>query len=240
MQTTLAEIERVAVDYFNQIFSSSNPQAIDEVISVVDGVVTPGMNDELLKPFVKEEVQKALFQMHPSTAPGPDGMSVLFFQKYWHIVGDDVSNAILDFLSSGRMLGSINFTHIVLIPKVIAPEQMTQFRPISLCNVLYKIASKVLVNRMKTMLPQVISESQSAFMPGRMITDNVIIAFETIHYLKNLRQSNNVQMAAKLDMSKTYDRVEWDYLQAIMLKLGFHENWVKLIMACVTTATYAI
>jgi hypothetical protein len=72
-----------------------------------------------------------------------------------------------------------------------------------------------------------------------MITDNVIIAFETIHYLKNLRQGNNVQMAAKLDMSKAYDRVEWDYLQAIMLKLGFHPNWVKLIIACVTTATYA-
>jgi hypothetical protein len=239
-QTEPAELERVAVDYFNQIFSSSNPQAIDEVVFEVEGVVTPGMNVELMKPFVCEEVQKALFQMHPTKAPGPDGMSALFFQKYWHIVGNDISNAILDFLNSGRMLGSINFTHIVLIPKVAAPERMAQFRPISLCNVLYKIASKVLVNRMKTMLPQVISESQSAFVPGRMITDNVIIAFETIHYLKNLRQGNNVQMAAKLDMSKTYDRVEWDYLQAIMLKMGFHPTWVKLIMACVTTATYAI
>jgi hypothetical protein len=233
-------VEQIAVDYFSNLFASSNPQTIDEVLHEVDGVVTPGMNNDLLCPFTHEEIKRALFQMHPSKAPRPDGMSALFFQKYWHIVGSYVSHAVLDFLNNGRMLGTINFTHLVLIPKVVAPERITQFRPISLCNVIYKIVSKVLVNRMKTILPQVISDSQSAFVPGRMITDNVIIAFETIHYLKNLRNGNNAQMAIKLDMSKAYDRVEWDYLQAIMMKLGFHVQWVKLVMECVRSATYSI
>ena len=73
-----------------------------------------------------------------------------------------------------------------------------------------------------------------------MITDNVIIAFEVIHYLKNLRGGRNVQMAAKLDMSKAYDKVEWDYLKAILLKLGFHARWVMLIMECVSSATYSV
>ena len=122
--------------------------------------------------------------------------------------GGDVTTAVLDYLNYGQMLGSVNFTHVVLIPKVKSPETMSQFRPISLCNVIYKIISKVLVNRMKKVLPRVISESQSAFVPGRMITDNVIIAFEAIHHLKNLQGGKNAQMAAKLDMSKAYDRVE--------------------------------
>ena len=167
-------------------------------------------------------------------------MTALFFQKYWHIVGSDVTNAVLDFLQQGRMLGCVNFTNIVLIPKVQAPNNMSQFRPISLCNVLYKIISKVLVNRMKFILPQVISDSQSSFVPGRMITNNVIISFEMLHYLKNLRSGQNAQMAAKLDMSKAYDRVEWDFLQAIMLKLGFHVQWVSLIMQCVTLVSYTV
>jgi hypothetical protein len=240
MQSDQLVISNIVVEYFHQLFNSSNLDCVQEVVSQVDPVVTREMNGSLLCQLSGEEIQKALFQMNPSKAPGPDGMIALFFQKYWHIVGDDVSNAILDFFASGRMLRSVNYTNIVLIPKVKSPEAMTQFRPISLCNVLYKIASKILVNRMKSILPRVISDSQSAFVPGRLITDNVIMAFEVLHYLKNLGVGNNFQMAAKLDMSKAYDRVEWSYLKAILLKLGFHGRWVELIMACVSSTSYSV
>jgi hypothetical protein len=233
-------ISNLAVNYFQHLFVSSDPDCIREVVDQIDALVTPAMNDALLKDLSSEEIHSALFQMGPSKAPGPDGMTALFFQKYWHIVGEDVSLAIQDFFHSGRMLGSINFTNIVLIPKVKNPEFMSQFRPISLCNVLYKIASKVLVNRMKVILPKVISDSQCAFVPGRLISDNVIMAFEVLHYLKNLGTGENYQMAVKLDMSKAYDRVEWNFLQAILFKLGFHRRWVDLIMTCVTTTSYAV
>ena len=238
--TDAGEIGSIAVDYFTTLFSISNPSTIEEVIAPVKQVVCPDMNARLMAPYSAEEVKRALFQMSPSKSPGPDGMTALFFQKFWNIVGTNVTDAVLDFLNCGKMLSSINFTHIALVPKVKSPDCMPQFRPISLCNVLYKIVSKVLVNRMKVILPWVISDSQSAFVLGHMITDNVIIAFEVIHYLKNLRGGRNVQMVAKLDMSKAYDRVEWDYLKAILLKLGFHARWVMLIMECVSSATYSV
>jgi hypothetical protein len=122
-------------------------------VRVIDRVVTPDMNCQLLAPFTALEIQQAAFQMHPSKSPGPDGMSSFFFQKYWHIVGQDVVTAILSVLKSGYMLRKANHSHIVLIPKKQNPQQISDYRPISLSNVVYKILSKVLANRLKSVLP---------------------------------------------------------------------------------------
>ena len=115
---------------------------------------------------------------------------------------------MLDFLNSGFMLPEINYTHIVLIPKIKNQEKITDYRPISLCNVIYKIISKVLANRLKMILPQLISPSQSAFVPGHLVSDNVLVAYETLHALNNKRSCKNGSLALKLDVSKAYDRVE--------------------------------
>ena len=125
--------------------------------------------------------------MNPTKAPGPDGMNPLFFQKYWHIVGTDVSDAILDCINSGKFLQSINFTHITLIPKKKNPDLMSNFRPISLCNVIFKLVLKVLANRPKRILGRIISNCQSGFVAERVITDNILISFEILHYMKSKR-----------------------------------------------------
>ena len=95
--------------------------------------------------------------MGPTKSLGPNGMNALVYQKFWHIVGDDVIAAMLDFLNSGSILLEINYTHIVFIPKIKSPERISNYRPISLCNVIYKIISKVLANRLKLILPRLIS-----------------------------------------------------------------------------------
>ena len=135
---------------------------------------------------------------------------------------------------------SLNETYICLIPKVNSPQKISEFRPIRLCNVIYKIVAKVIANRLKRILSRVIGEAQSAFVPGRQITDNVFVAFETMHCINMKRKGKKGLMAVKLDMSKAYDKVEWRYLEGVMRKMGFQEKWIQLIMICVKTVSYSV
>ena len=193
------------------------------------------MNEELLADFKVEKVWYALKQMHPTKAPGLDGMSPIFFKHYWNIVRPEVVNSVLSSLNSGRMPCRLNETYICLIPNVRPTQKITKFKLISLCNVVYKLISKILANRLKRVLATVIDESQSAFGPSRLITNNMLVAFETMHCIDQMKKRKEALMAIKLDMSKAYNRVEWVYLEAMMRKMGFHERWIHLIMMCVTT-----
>jgi hypothetical protein len=173
-------------------------------------------------------------------APGPDGFTASFYQQNWATIHMEVCNAILHFFATGFMDPMIIVTNIVLIPKSDSPRSVTDFRPISLCNVIYKLISKVLANRLKEVLPGIISPSQSAFIPGRLITDNIIVAYETMHTMRTRMWSKVGFMGMKLDMSKAYDRVEWFFLETVMKKLGFDDRWVQLVMSCVRFVSYSI
>ena len=157
------------------------------------------------KDFTREEVEVALKHMEPLKAPGPDGMPPLFSQSFWSVVGDDVSFAMLDCLNNCYIPHDLNHTFVTLIHKVKSPEFISEFRPISLCNVIYKPMSKVLANRLKKVLPYLVSENQSSFQAGKVIADNILMAFETLHYMKHHQSGKTGFMALKLDMSKVYD-----------------------------------
>ena len=230
----------MAISYFENMFRSGGCNRMEECLNTVPHKLTSGMQEYLPREYSADEIKAALFQMGPTKVPGLDGMNAFFYQNFWHIVGDDVTAVVLDFLNSGLMLPDINYTHIVLIPKMKELEKISDYRPISLCNVIYKVISKVLANRLKTILPHLISPSQSAFVPGHLIIDNVLVAYESLHSMHNKRSGKRGSLALKLDINKAYDRVEWDFHKGIMLKLGLSDMWVDRVMSCVTSSSFSI
>lgn len=203
-------------------------------------MVTELQNKILTAELSFEEFTGAVKQMHPEKASGPDGFSPAFFQYFWGLVGREVFECCKIWLDDVSFPAELNSTNLVLIPKKDNVEKLTDVRPIALCNVLYKIMAKVLANRLKSVLPVTISENQSAFVPGRSITDNVLIAFEMIHFMKKKKGGQDGEVALKLDISKAYDRVSWRYLWHRMRTMGFSEKWVGWMKLCVTTVQYKV
>lgn len=156
------------------------------------------------------------------------------------MIGKEGSNVLLDTLNSGFINKELNSTYIALIPKVKNLTRVTEFRPISLCNVLYKLISKTLANRLKIVLPKIISLNQSAFIPGQLIIDNILVAYETLHTMQARMWGKKGFIAIKLNMSKAYEMVEWESLKAVMKRLGFARRWIQLLVMCVKMTNYAI
>jgi hypothetical protein len=238
--TTNEGIEEAFVSYFTHLFASSAPTGVEECLQNLPRKVTMEMNEMLTREFAVEEISTAMLQMAPMKSPGPDGFPTSFYQDNWEVLQEEVCAAFASFFSSGSFDSSVNKTHIALIPKIQNPTKVTEFRPISLCNVLYKIMSKVLANRLKIVLPSIISKNQSAFIPGRLISDNILVAFEALHTMHSRMWGKVGYMALKLDMSKAYDRVEWRFLEVVMEKLGFDLKWIRWIMQCITTVQYSV
>jgi hypothetical protein len=197
------------------------------------------MLDHLSKEFTAEEVYTTIKELKSLAAPGPDGLPAKFYHTYWNIIGQDITRKILHVLNHDGNPESLNSTHICLIPKTDKPTSPNEFRPISLCNVTLKIITKTIANRIKAILPDIISPNQSAFVPGRLISDNTLIANEVFHYLaRTTKQTGYVGI--KTDMAKAYDRLEWDFIQATLVAMNFPQKLVNTIMRCVTTVSFSI
>lgn len=212
----------IILRYFGSIFSSGGSTHFDEILLCVGRMVSGAMNSRRV--LSREEAKQDVFQMDSIKAPSPDGFTPVFFQRYWEIVGSDITAAVESFMHSRRLLRGVNHKHIVLIPKTKCPINMGQLRTISLCNVINKIVSKVFANRLSTILPLIVSEQQGAFVVGRLIHDNVLMSQDVIHHLKSKRRGGRYEMAVKLDMSKAYNRVEWKFVEVIMPGMGLIVN----------------
>ena len=235
---TEKEITATIVNYFTNMFQSISGERQSIVAQALSPKIVEADNEGLLSLPTAHKVHLALLAIHPDKAPGPDGFSVSFFQANRSTVGPEIVSEIQTFFISGVMPRTLNHTHVRLIPKTTASKSVGDYRPIARCNVYYKIISKLLAQRLKQVLRNLISENQSAFVQDRAISDNILISHEVLHFLKTSEAIKRCSIAVKTDMSKAYDRLEWDFIEAVLLQLGFNLAWTNLIMQCIKTVTY--
>ncbi|XP_074298451.1 uncharacterized protein LOC141629330 [Silene latifolia] len=169
---------------------------------------------------------------------GPDGYSSQFFKDSCAIVGKDICNAVRNMISSGKVLKEANNTTLTLIPKVNVPDSVTQFRPITCCNTVYKCMAKVLCSRLSCVLPDIIHPSQGAFVAGRDIVGNILICQDLIKLYNRKICSPKIMM--KIDLQKAYDSIEWSFLHDMLVHLQFPQSSIDLIMQCVSSPSYSL
>ncbi|GKB40141.1 ribonuclease H-like domain-containing protein [Tanacetum coccineum] len=195
-------------------------------------------NANMTQGVTNEEIQRAMFDIGNDKAPAPDGYTSVFFKRGWDVIGNDVCNAIHDFFDNGQILKEINHTFLSLILKVTTPLKVTDYHPISCCNVIYKCISKILTNRIMEGIKEVVSENQSAFVSGRRISDNILITQELMHNYH--RDRGPPRCAFKVDIQKAYDMVDWRFLDTILKSFRFQPTMIKWIMAFVTSASFSL
>ncbi|CAN1338383.1 Transposon TX1 uncharacterized 149 kDa protein [Linum perenne] len=237
---TEPEKGKTTIDFYKNLFTAEIPYGRSDLRPLhVTPTITDAMNSLLLAEVSESDIQSAVFAISPTKAPGLDGFTGLFFQRYWEIIHVDVTHAIRDFFRSNRMLPALNHIWLTLIPKISDPRSMKDLRPIGLCTVAYKIISKIITGHLSQILPRVVNESQNGFIKNRSITDNILLAHELIHHFK-CHASDQYYMALKIDMEKAYDRVEWAFLFPFLHALGFAPHFISILQACLSSATMEV
>ncbi|KAK3229325.1 hypothetical protein Dsin_001206 [Dipteronia sinensis] len=193
--------------------------------------------DLLEAKFDKDEVWAALSSCDGNKAPGPDGFNLNFIKSNWDVVGRDFMKFMEDFHKDGSVVKELNKTFIALIPKTVKPENMLDFRPISLVSSLYKVLAKTLANRMKRIMGSVIGEAQTTFVNNRQILDSFIVAEEIIHHWKRSKEGG---LLVKLDFEKAYDSLDHSFVDNMLKKMGFGRKWRQWMFCCMSTPELSV
>ncbi|XP_074305703.1 uncharacterized protein LOC141640924 [Silene latifolia] len=239
LQNTNACIEAAFEDYYKNLLGTSKWVGNVHIPTVRQGVtVSETQATELIMDVTDAEIYEALRSISPNKSPGPDGYTSQFYKDAYSIVGNDVIQAVKEFFITGELLKQVNSTTLTLIPKKDRPLSVADFRPIACCNVLYKIISKVICNRMANILPEIISANQSAFIKVREIVDNILICQDLVRLYN--RKSCSPRCIMKIDLKKAYDSIEWQFIEQMLLALKFPPKMVQWIMKCVSSPWFTL
>eukprot|EP00253_Pinus_taeda_P012315 PITA_12315 len=228
-------IKRAAYSFFQDLYSAPEDPIIDPhsyPLNLIPNCVKDSDNDMLTAPISMEELEEALNNMEPDKAPGPDGFSARFFLTCWSTINKYLLRMVRKSQNCVKIGGGINSSFLALIPKEKGASDFSRFRPISLCNSSYKLVSKIIANRLKNILLDIIPENQGGFIKGRKILDNIVLVQEAVH---SSCQRKEKGMVIKLDLANAFDRVRHEFLFAVMKKLGFSTKFINWVKACIAS-----
>jgi hypothetical protein len=236
------QIKGLAEEFYKKLLGTSQMGFSDEFATRITHLISPIVPAEsaalLEKPVTAEEIKKTMFSMPLNKAPGPDGFTTEFFKSSWSVVGEDVVAAIQSFFESGLLLKELNATILTLVPKKPNASFMGDFRPIACCNVIYKCITKIISNRMIPILDSLVSWNQSAFIPGRNISENVLLAQELVRNYH--RKGGQPRCTMKIDLMKAYDSVNWEFILHCLACFGFPVKFINWIRECITSPRFSI
>jgi exonuclease III len=227
-------IKEAAHSFFKNLYSAPDLEPVapnSYPISEIPSLINDDDNLLLNRPVSISEIKKAIFNMDPDKAPGPDGFTARFYTSCWDIIKKDLYRMVMKSQNCTKLGGSTNSSFLALIPKEKGAKNFNRFRPISLCNTGYKIITKIMANRLKRILPKLIPENQGGFVRGRQILDNIILVQEAIHTSCKKKEKG---MVIKLDLANAFDRVKHDFLFAVMRNFGFNQKFIEWVKACIS------
>jgi len=234
------DVEKEFKDYFQEILREppgSRDQAIRTIMQHIPKIITEDHNNKLLQSISLQEVEAVMAQLKDGKAPGPDGFTANFFHEFWELIKTEVWELVEESRSMHWILPSLNATFLALVPKGDEQNTPDNYKLIALCNVIYKLISKVLANRLKPLLPLLISPEQTGYVEGRQIMDDIILSNEVIHSLKILK---NPGMILKLDLSKAFDKLSWNYIHQMLVAFGFNSTWTRWIMNLISSPYFSV
>ncbi|KAL0312368.1 UNVERIFIED_CONTAM: Retrovirus-related Pol polyprotein from type-2 retrotransposable element R2DM [Sesamum radiatum] len=239
--TDRQDISHEFVSFYERLLGgeqSASPISLGYLTPYLKHQLRPDEADRLVAPITESDIKLALFSIPDDKASGPDGYSSCFFKRAWPVIGPEVTLAIQEFFSSGRLLKQVNATLLCLIPKVQLPSGVTDFRPISCCNILYKLITKILVSRLALILDKLVHVNQTAFVPNRQISDNILLVQEL--FAGYNQKKFPPCCAMKVDLRKAFDSVNWGFLQAALMLFNFPPQFMQWITECVTTPSFSL
>jgi hypothetical protein len=234
------QIKSMVVGYYQKLLGSTNhdfsSEKADRITKLITRKFSSACVGDMAADVTREDIWKVVFSFNKNKAPGPDGFPTEFFQRAWPIVGEDVTEAILDFFSYGKLLREVNATIITLVPKRSNPSVVGDFRPISCCNIVS--ITKIIANRFLKGLDDIVGPNQGAFIPGRSIAENIMLVQELV--CNNHREKGRPRCTIKVDLMNAYDSVNWSFLLHCLKCFGAPRKFLGWTHECISSPSYSV